>query len=203
MTIKVNTKGGVYIEGHGQYNLGTSSVEDTVVKLALLKELCEHAIDDLAESGEILTPLSDKLERLANDMFKEYSHYIEHGCNIFNYKRWHDAGELKRYNKRDMHCGFMNATDEESVSGFELNPPKGWWLDHPDVLSKSFENFGVIVIDQDYTIRVGFYKHALDLRDSAEWLLAFDDVELLEKLPKHIQVEVGVAISWLRWYLKA
>lgn len=204
MSIKVNNKGGVYIDGHGQYNLGDSSTEDRVLKLALLKELCEHAMNDLAESGEILTPHADKLESLANDMFSGYSHYIEHGCDIFSCIWWHRASGLRRYNSRHMACGFMNATDEESVNYYEHNPPKGWWLDEsPTRLSKAFNNFGILVIDYDTEIRIGCYRHALDMPDKSVWLYTASNAAIFIKMPECMQEEVARAMGWLHWYINA
>lgn len=207
MTIKINTKGGVYIEGNGQYKLGVSSTEDTVVKLSLLKELCEHAMNDLAESGEILTPHANKLESLANSMFKEYRRYIDHGCDIFSFTRWHDAEYLKLYNSRHMACGFLNATDEESISSFGLNPPKGWRFDEsPTRLSKAFDNLGILVIDYDTTIRLSCYRHALDMPDKSVWLYNVNNVYTVArvaKLPNRMREEVTQALMWFYRYINA
>ena len=139
----------------GTYNLNEDNhTEERVVKLHILSHFVDLMSESYCDSSENNILLGEEVDRLADKLYGYFDKFIRNGVNIFEYYQYYNAAELAKYHNRPIVGRKMNLAEGE-----QEGVPKGWAYDFPDIMSKYFPDFKV-VIDKDGEIyRVGFYEH--------------------------------------------
>lgn len=182
--------------------------EQLIAKIHMLAVFCNLEAEDISESGESLSVIGQEIAVVAEKLYEVYRPAIESGHNVFEWDRYWDKRNAKRYVGRPIINQYCNASKSEATKGL----PEGWWYNYLGYAEKMFEDYFIVVGNGNgypevsiLNPRIPEVLECILIGDYSPYYVTVNcatDINVLDKvLPPELVTEVKTVVDFINYEL--